>query len=320
MVQAGGGVVLTWDVINGREVFFEDEPVAFKGARRVKVEAAKTFKLRVVYGAANAAKEEVREVAIQLLEADCSAAPTPPPASPPPVPVVVTEEPLEDVPPKTWKHAFQLVPGTSTFHLRPASPGKFSVKANWTGSQRLLKLTFHDVLDNPFFTNAHTYPGEGKVEKEFELKREEYSPSNSYRVSISAPGHGEADGSLSLAFPARVTTDPLNASFIVHRDTATVSSVLPLEAAGEIKALATWSGKPATMTLLVFGPGQATEYARKEGPSPLELTFSVTKAQLASGRMWHVQLRYDVAHGTIISDLLGRDVLEPTGEMTLQYP
>ncbi len=58
--------------------------------------------------------------------------------------------------------------------------------------------------------------------------------------------------------------------------------------AGRIEARAEWSGTATSLALILNGPGMAQAYARKDGQSPLSLSFEVTGQHLSLGKMWKV--------------------------------
>jgi hypothetical protein len=57
---------------------------------------------------------------------------------------------------------------------------------------------------------------------------------------------------------------------------------------GQVKARATWSGTQADLALIINGPGQVGYYARQDGPSTLEVNYTVTPADFAAGDTWLV--------------------------------
>ncbi|HEX8221391.1 MAG TPA: hypothetical protein VF914_19540 [Chloroflexia bacterium] len=57
---------------------------------------------------------------------------------------------------------------------------------------------------------------------------------------------------------------------------------------GQVKARATWSGTQADLALIINGPGQVGYYARQDGPSTLEVSYTVTPADFAAGDTWLV--------------------------------
>ena len=61
-------------------------------------------------------------------------------------------------------------------------------------------------------------------------------------------------------------------------------------APGPIEAKATWRGKATTLALILNGPGQTGYYERKDGQSPLSLTFNVTNRHLSLGKMWKISV------------------------------
>jgi len=55
---------------------------------------------------------------------------------------------------------------------------------------------------------------------------------------------------------------------------------------GNLSAEARWQGSASSLALILNGPGRAQYYARKDGSSPLRLSFSVSSSYLASGTNW----------------------------------
>lgn len=72
---------------------------------------------------------------------------------------------------------------------------------------------------------------------------------------------------------------------------------------GTISVMATWSGGAAELSLILNGPGQTNYYARKNGKSPLKLTYSVTASDLRKGSNWKISVvnfsRRGSAKGTL---------------------
>lgn len=60
--------------------------------------------------------------------------------------------------------------------------------------------------------------------------------------------------------------------------------------AGRIEAKAEWSGTALTLALILNGPGMAQAYARKDGRSPLSLSFEVTNQHLSLGKIWKISV------------------------------
>lgn len=65
---------------------------------------------------------------------------------------------------------------------------------------------------------------------------------------------------------------------------------IEIKAAGRIEARAEWTGSAATLALILNGPGRVNYYARKDGQSPLTLTFEVTADLLALGSAWKLSV------------------------------
>ncbi len=61
-------------------------------------------------------------------------------------------------------------------------------------------------------------------------------------------------------------------------------------APGRIEAKAEWSGTASSLALILNGPGQTQYYGRKDGKSPLSLSFTVTNQHLSLGRGWKVSV------------------------------
>jgi hypothetical protein len=63
-----------------------------------------------------------------------------------------------------------------------------------------------------------------------------------------------------------------------------------LTAAGQIKVHATWTGSQSGLALIINGPGQVQAFARQDGASPLEVSYTVTPANFAAGHDWTVSV------------------------------
>ena len=76
---------------------------------------------------------------------------------------------------------------------------------------------------------------------------------------------------------------------------------------GDINAQATWTGTADNLALILNGPGQVGYYARKDGTSPLSLSYTVTSADLSKGTDWRISIA-NFGSGTA------------SGTVTLTYP
>jgi len=60
--------------------------------------------------------------------------------------------------------------------------------------------------------------------------------------------------------------------------------------AGIVRIRATWKNADTPLALILNGPGQESYYARKDGPSPLDLEFKLDPDKLTRGEEWKVSL------------------------------
>ncbi|HEX8229286.1 MAG TPA: hypothetical protein VF826_08230 [Chloroflexia bacterium] len=84
------------------------------------------------------------------------------------------------------------------------------------------------------------------------------------------------------AVPPQIWTHPVN---VLSNRTY---YYLRLTGPGQIRARATWSGSQANLALIINGPGQTGFYARQDGASTLEVAYTVTPADFATGDTWRV--------------------------------
>jgi len=61
-------------------------------------------------------------------------------------------------------------------------------------------------------------------------------------------------------------------------------------APGRIEVKAEWSGTASSLALILNGPGRTQYYGRKDGASPLNLSFNVTNQHLSLGTGWKVSV------------------------------
>jgi hypothetical protein len=90
---------------------------------------------------------------------------------------------------------------------------------------------------------------------------------------------------------------------------------LRLTGPGEIRARASWSGAQGTLALIINGPGQTSYYARQDGGSPLQVSYTVTDADFATGDTWRVTVASfgtDRADGNI-------EITYPSGSPTVPF-
>jgi hypothetical protein len=65
---------------------------------------------------------------------------------------------------------------------------------------------------------------------------------------------------------------------------------IEIPSAGILSVEANWQGQARTLALILNGPGQAQAFSRKDGASPLTLTFKITEEMLKSGHTWKISL------------------------------
>ncbi|MFM7204132.1 MAG: protein kinase domain-containing protein, partial [Myxococcota bacterium] len=316
-------VRFSWEVFNALEVYFDGNkfPSIVKG-HPVLITEEKEFEIKAIGYDGKEVSLGKQKVTPQEPEEGGGGggggggpAPTP------------TAAPLPVSMPITTVRPFKLEQGVSSFYFEPSMTGKVGFSAGWDGSQKNLTLVFEDGRANQFFRDEHTYAGDKKIEKDFELTREQYVLTREkpvYRVVVQNPGRGAADGTLNLTYPNRLGPqgDALNGRFSVRKEVSTVSQVVEVSSPGELKAKATWAGYDQKLSLLVFGPGQVNEYARKEDKSGVTVAFKITPELLKLGNVWYVQLRHDASSQGLLKDLLQLFKTQAglQGEMTLEIP
>jgi hypothetical protein len=65
---------------------------------------------------------------------------------------------------------------------------------------------------------------------------------------------------------------------------------LEVRSTGKIDVKAEWRGTASSLALILNGPGQTQAYARKDGKSPLSLSYHVGQRLLSLGKMWRVSV------------------------------
>ncbi len=65
---------------------------------------------------------------------------------------------------------------------------------------------------------------------------------------------------------------------------------LRLISPGQIRVRLDWSGSQGDLALIINGPGQVNSYAREDGGTGLEVAYTVTPADFASGEHWRVTI------------------------------
>ena len=185
---------------------------------------------------------------------------------------------------QTWAFPIDLSSARTVYYLRLSGPGQIRVRANWTGTQTDLALIINGPGQPSYYARQDGPTG---LEVTYTVTPADFAAGNTWRVSVASFGAGQAEGSVEINYPSGAPV-PLVDNFSVSPNSARGIAVLVLRGPGAIKAQANWSGIPASLALIVNGPGQVNSYARQDGGSPLQVTYNVTPADLAAGNIWRV--------------------------------
>lgn len=90
---------------------------------------------------------------------------------------------------------------------------------------------------------------------------------------------------------------------------------LRLTGPGEIRIRASWSGTQDTLALIINGPGQVGYYARQDGPSTLEVAYTLTDADFQAGDEWQASV---VSFGGGQADGIV-DIFYPSGSAVVPF-
>lgn len=102
--------------------------------------------------------------------------------------------------------------------------------------------------------------------------------------SIAASSTSQAATLTAVASIPRTWTHPfdiLSNRTVIH---------LRLAAPGQIRVRLTWTGSQDELALIVNGPGQVNSYAREDGGSGLEVAYTVSAPDYASGDHWRLTI------------------------------
>ena len=254
-VLPGTPSTLHWHVEHVSAIYLDGAPVTGPDGSHVVIPpATTTYRLRVVYPGG----EETREVTITVASGGGS-----------------------------WTHPIKMAERRAYFYLRLTGPGQIRAYAEWTGSQGELAL----IINGPGQEGAYAREdGSSGTEVVYNVTAADFAAGNTWRVAIASFGTGEASGTVYLTYPSGSGASVPGISFGVSPNYGNAISLIVLHGAGPINATASWSGTPATMALLINGPGQVGYFARQDGGSPLSVNYSVTPANLGAGDLWRVSL------------------------------
>lgn len=122
----------------------------------------------------------------------------------------------------------------------------------------------------------------------------------------------DSSGNLGAVENGRVTKD---FQLATYGSRETIS--LPVTQPGQLKMSATWGGNTKSLAIILNGPGKGNAYARNDGPSPLQLEYSIRPDDMAKGDNWTVSI-VNFNKGKTASGLLS--VVAPIQEPQQEQP
>ncbi len=189
--------------------------------------------------------------------------------------------------PQNWSHPISVADNRAIYYLRLTGPGEIRVRAEWTGSQSNLAL----IINGPGQTGYYArHDGPSPLEVSYTVTAADFAAGDTWWVSVASFGAGEANVTVRITYPSGSSVSPFTEQTMVKPGYGRAVNLLVLRGAGNIQAQANWSGTPANMALIINGPGQVGYYARKDGPSPLSVSYNVTASDFAAGDTWRVSL------------------------------
>jgi hypothetical protein len=188
---------------------------------------------------------------------------------------------------QTWEHDISLHDNREIYHIRLTRPGQIKVRATWTGTQSSLALIINSPGQRGYYARKD---GSSPLEVTYNVTAADFATSDEWRVTVASFGAGQADGNVEITYPNDANITPFEDHFVVKGGYGSVVHVLVLKGSGTIKAQATWTGQPSGLAFIINGPEQVGYYARKDGSSPLSVSYTVTASDLGHGNTWRVSL------------------------------
>jgi len=183
---------------------------------------------------------------------------------------------------QTWKHDISLDDNREIYHIRLTRPGQIKVRATWTGANLAL------IINGPGQVGYYARKdGSSPLEVTYNVTAADFAKGDEWRVTVAL---GQGDGNIEITYPSDANITPFEDHFVVKGGYGSVVHVLVLKSSGTIKAQATWTGQPSGLAFIINGPGQVGYYARKDGSSPLSVSYTVTAGDLGHGNTWRVSL------------------------------
>jgi uncharacterized protein GlcG (DUF336 family) len=203
------------------------------------------------------------------------------------VPPTKTPTATNTATPQTIQHAITVTNARDIYHIRLTAAGVIKVRATWTGSQGSLALIINGPGQVSYFARMD---GASPLDVSYTVTPANFAAGSDWTVSVASFGAGQASGTVSITYPSGSSQSPFQDDLTLSNTGGRVIHVLVLKRAGPIQAQATWTGTPASMALIVNGPGQVSYFARQDGGSPLNVSYTVTAANFSSGDTWRVSL------------------------------
>ncbi|MCS7054979.1 MAG: NBR1-Ig-like domain-containing protein [Thermoflexales bacterium] len=186
-----------------------------------------------------------------------------------------------------WVVPVSLVNARVVYNLRLGGPGRIAAQAVWSGSQGQMSL----IVNGPGMSAAYARQDGGSGTMViYDVTSADFAAGNTWQVTVASYGSGEASGSAQMSYPAAGGEAVFTHNFSVAPQGARAIFPIKLSKAGTVRAKMTWDGAPGVVTLRLFGPSQPNYYALQSGSSPLEMSYTVTDADLSKGSEWRVTL------------------------------
>ncbi len=189
---------------------------------------------------------------------------------------------------QTWAHAVDVRDFSQVYYLRLTGPGEIRVRAEWSDPGIPLALIINGPGQVGYYARQD---GTSPLEVAYTVTAADFAAGDTWRVSIVNFNGTRVEGTVELTYPSGSSASPFVDSFDVQEGIGAAVNLIVLNGPGEISAEATWTGTPASMALMINGPGRVGYYARQDGGSPLSVEYTVTEADFAHGDTWRVKFK-----------------------------
>jgi hypothetical protein len=200
-----------------------------------------------------------------------------------------TEEPTEEA---TEEPATERTYNNIDFHdnetrylLYLTRPGTISATATWSGGPSSQAL----IINGPGKVNAYAREDGGSgVSVDYDVSSGDLSSGPLWILSVVNFEGGSVNGSVSMTWPGSGVDVSYNDSFGHGPTAGRAIALVLLSGPGDLTGTATWSGSPASMSMIINGPGKTGYYARSDGASPLDVDYTVTSGDYSAGALWRI--------------------------------